>query len=108
MQRLALHLTTWEITSFLIGEYPEHELRDPVFTVADGILWLSQEVNRNSVVRRLQVVKARGMAADARTAHHADDRAGVQVFPRTPERPDDVHPKGGRTAVDRDRRVWTR
>src|ERR1700694_2368877 len=38
VQRLALHLTTWEITSFLIGEYPEHELRDPVFTVADGVI----------------------------------------------------------------------
>ena len=62
VQRLALHLTTWEITSFLIGEYQQDELRNPIFTVADGILWLSQEAHRNSVVRRLQVVKARGMA----------------------------------------------
>ena len=38
VQRLALHLTTWEVTSFLIGEYTERELRDPIFTVADGIL----------------------------------------------------------------------
>jgi len=94
VQRLALHLTTWEITSFLIGEYQEHDLRDPVFTVADGIIWLSQEVNRNSVVRRLQVVKARGMALmpGLHTIRMTD--AGVQVFPRTPERPDDVHPRG--------------
>src|SRR5450631_4292213 len=41
VQRLALHLTTWEVTSFLLGEYSEQEQRNPVFTVADGILWLS-------------------------------------------------------------------
>jgi circadian clock protein KaiC len=94
VQRLALHLTTWEITSFLIGEYSDGELRDPVFTVADGILWLSQEVNRNSVVRRLQVVKARGMASmpGLHTMRMTD--AGVQVFPRTPERVGDKPPTG--------------
>lgn len=94
VQRLALHLTTWEITSFLIGEYQEHELRNPVFTVADGILWLSQEVNRNSVVRRLQVVKARGMASMPGLHTIRMTGAGVQVFPRTPERPDDVSSRG--------------
>jgi circadian clock protein KaiC len=94
VQRLALQLTTWEITSFLIGEYTEQELRDPVFTVADGILWLSQEVNRNSVVRRLRVVKARGMDSMPGLHTMRMTRAGVQVFPRTPERPEDLHPTG--------------
>jgi circadian clock protein KaiC len=94
VQRLALHLTTWEITSFLIGEYQESELRDPIFTVADGILWLSQEVNRNSVVRRLQVVKARGMATMPGLHTIRLSSSGVRVFPRTPERPDDVRPRG--------------
>ncbi len=38
VQRLALHLTSWQATTFLIGEYVEGELRDnPVFTVADGL-----------------------------------------------------------------------
>ncbi|HEY5940851.1 MAG TPA: ATPase domain-containing protein [Gemmatimonadales bacterium] len=94
VQRLALHLTTWEITSFLIGEYSESEIRDPVFTVADGILWLSQEVNRNSVVRRLRVVKARGMASMPGLHTMRMTEAGVQVFPRTPERAGDVPPAG--------------
>jgi circadian clock protein KaiC len=92
VQRLALHLTTWEITSFLIGEYEDHELRNPVFTVADGIIWLSQEVNRNSVVRRLQVVKARGVASMAGMHTIRITSSGIQVFPRTPERPEDAHP----------------
>jgi circadian clock protein KaiC len=94
VERLGVHLTTWEITSFLIGEYPEHELKDPVFTVADGIIWLNQEVHRNSVVRRLQVVKARGMASMPGLHTMRITGAGVQVFPRTPERLGDAHPGG--------------
>ena len=48
VQRLALHLTSWQATTFLIGEYVEGELRDnPVFTVADGLFWLYQSVERN-------------------------------------------------------------
>ena len=44
IQRLALHLTSWQATTFLIGEYVEGEIRDnPVFTVADGLFWLYQQ-----------------------------------------------------------------
>ncbi len=85
VQRLALHLTTWEITSFLIGEYDEHELRNPVFTVADGILWLTQAVDRNSVVRKLQVVKSRGMEQMPGLHTIRISGQGLQVFPRIPE-----------------------
>ncbi len=85
VQRLALHLTTWEVTSLLIGEYTEAEQRQPLFTIADGILWLSQETDRNSVVRQLQVVKVRGRAQmpGLHTFRITDD--GLQVFPRIPE-----------------------
>jgi len=85
IQRLALHLTTWEVTSFLLGEYGESELRSPVFTVADGVLWLSQATDRNSVVRKLQVIKSRGRAPmpGLHTFRITDD--GLQVFPRIPE-----------------------
>jgi circadian clock protein KaiC len=85
IQRLALHLTTWEVTSFLLGEYAEEEQRNPVFTVADGIFWLSQAVDRNSVVRKLQVVKARGRSPmpGLHTFRITDD--GLQIYPRIPE-----------------------
>ena len=64
IQRLALHLASWQATTFLIGEYVEAEIRDnPVFTVADGIFWLSQQIERNSIVRKLQVVKLRGQGS---------------------------------------------
>ena len=60
INRLALFLSTWQATTFLIGEYSEAELPDnPLFTVADGLFWLSQNVERNSVVRKLQIVKSR-------------------------------------------------
>ena len=84
IQRLALHLTSWQATTFLIGEYVEGEMRDnPVFTVADGLFWLSQSADRNSIVRKLQVVKMRGQESvpGLHTFRITDD--GVQTFPRT-------------------------
>jgi circadian clock protein KaiC len=41
LERLAIHLTSWQATTFLVGEYAESDAADDVvFTVADGILWL--------------------------------------------------------------------
>jgi circadian clock protein KaiC len=83
VQRLAMHLTNWQATTFLIGEYVEAELRsDPVFTVADGLFWLYQSVNRNSMVRKLQVLKCRG--SDPLPGMHIFrmSTAGLQAFPR--------------------------
>lgn len=85
IQRLALHLTSWEVTSFLLGEYAEQEQRSPVFTVADGVFWLSQVTYRNSVVRKLQVVKTRGAAPMPGLHTFRITDAGVQIFPRIPE-----------------------
>jgi len=85
VQRLALHLTTWEVTSFLLGEYAAEEQRNPVFTVADGILWLTQATDRNSVVRKLQVVKTRGRAPMPGLHTFRITDAGLQIFPRIPE-----------------------
>ena len=37
IQRLAQFLTSWEATTFLVGEYDPAEIRDnPVFTISDG------------------------------------------------------------------------
>lgn len=94
VQRMALHLTTWEVTSYLIGEYHENELRNPVFTVADGIVWLTQATDRNSVVRKLQIVKMRGMSIMPGLHTMKLSKRGVQVYPRIPERGDDVRKRG--------------
>jgi circadian clock protein KaiC len=84
LQHLALRLTSWEVTIFLIGEYMSDEIREnPVFTVADGIFWFSQSIEQNSVVRKLQVIKSRGQAPipGLHTFRITDD--GMKVFPRT-------------------------
>ena len=63
VQQLAIRLTGWQATTFLIGEYePDEAEHDPVFTVADGLLWLQQSLDRNSMVRKIQVKKMRGQA----------------------------------------------
>lgn len=85
VQKLALQLTSWEVTSFLIGEYAEVEQRYPVFTVADGVFWLSQQTDRNSVVRKLQVMKVRGRAQMPGLHTFRITPDGLQVFPRIPE-----------------------
>jgi circadian clock protein KaiC len=85
VQRLALHLTSWEATTFLIGEYEEREADcNPIFTVADGILWLSQATSRNSIVRKLQVMKMRGQATIPGLHTMKISDAGVRVYPRLP------------------------
>ena len=93
VQRLALHLTTWEVTSFLIGEYAEPELQNPIFTVADGIFWLSQALDRNSVVRKVQVVKMRGRASMPGLHTFRINEHGIRVFPRIPEQQEMRRPR---------------
>jgi circadian clock protein KaiC len=84
VQRLALHLTSWQATSFLVGEYTDGELRDnPVFTVADGLFWLYQSVERNSIVRKMQVMKIRGQAPVPGLHTFRITEAGLHCFPRT-------------------------
>ena len=89
MQRLALHLTSCEATTFMLGEYTHDDEDSSVFTVADGIVWLTQAVERNSVVRKLQVVKMRGQGQipGLQTMRISDD--GVRVYPRI-VKPDEV------------------
>jgi len=84
VQRLAQFLTSWQATTFLVGEYVEGEMRDnPLFTVADGLFWLWQVTERNSVVRKLQVMKLRGQASvpGLHTIRIGD--SGLQAFSRT-------------------------
>jgi circadian clock protein KaiC len=83
VHQLAVRLTGWEATTFLIGEYLASEIeQNPVFTVADGVLWLYQSLDRNSMVRKMQVMKMRGQAPipGLHTFRITDD--GVRVFPR--------------------------
>ncbi len=83
VQQLGMQMTSWQATTFLIGEYllPETE-SSPIFTVADGILWLSQNLHHNSMVRKMQVVKMRGQAQAPGLHTFRIGDEGIRVFPR--------------------------
>lgn len=83
VHQLAIRLTAWQATTFLVGEYQPSEVeRDPVFTVADGLLWLYQSIDRNSMVRKIQVMKMRGQAPVPGLHTFRITERGIDVFPR--------------------------
>jgi len=84
VHRLAQFLTSWQATTILLGEYVEEEIRDnSLFTMVDGIFWLSQVTERNSVVRKLQIVKLRGQATVPGLHTVRIGNFGLQAFSRT-------------------------
>lgn len=83
IQTLGVQMTSWQATTFLIGEYTALEdASSPVFTVADGIVWVSQHVHRDAMVRKLQVVKMRGQAQRPGLHTFRITDGGIEVFPR--------------------------
>lgn len=83
VEQLAIRLTGWQATTFLIGEYePAEAEQDPVFGVADGLLWLHQSMDRNSMVRKIQVKKMRGQAPVPGLHTFRITSRGIDVFPR--------------------------
>jgi circadian clock protein KaiC len=83
IQDLGMRLTAWQATTFLVGEFQMAETEDhPVFTVADGLVWLHQSLDRNSMVRKMQVMKMRGQAPIPGLHTFRITNRGIQVFPR--------------------------
>jgi circadian clock protein KaiC len=83
VQRLAMKLTTWQATTFLLGEYAPAQLREnPVFTMADGLLVMCQQTSRNSMVRQVQVQKMRGNSPQPGLHTIRISEEGVRAFPR--------------------------
>ena len=83
VQRLALHLTGWQATTFLVGEYETVESHsNPIFTIADGIIWLTQTLERSASVRRMQVTKMRACATMPGLHTFLISSDGIRIFPR--------------------------
>jgi circadian clock protein KaiC len=80
IQRLGLLMTSWQATTFLIGEYLTEIDSNPVFTVADGLIWLRQSLHNNSVVRKMEIMKMRGQRTLPGLHTFRISPAGVQVF----------------------------
>jgi circadian clock protein KaiC len=97
IQELGMRLTGWQATTFLVGEFQLTETDNhPIFTVADGLVWLHQSLDRNSMVRKLQVMKMRGQAPIPGLHTFRITGRGLQVFPRliagppVPQHPDEA------------------
>ncbi|MDZ7589750.1 MAG: ATPase domain-containing protein [Rubrivivax sp.] len=80
VQQLGVLMTSWQATTFLIGEYFSETDANPVFTVADGLIWLRQSVQRNSMVRKLEIMKMRGQATLPGLHTFRIDTSGVRIF----------------------------
>jgi circadian clock protein KaiC len=101
VQELGTRMTSWQATTFLIGEYNQgDEEAHPIMTVADGMIALSQFQERNSVVRKIRIVKMRGQAHmnGSHPFRITDD--GLRIYPRV--LPPLAHDHAGGGAVDRD------
>jgi circadian clock protein KaiC len=83
VQQLGVHLAGCEATTFLVGEYARADAdENPIFTVADGVVWLYQSVDRNSMVRKMQVTKMRGQASMSGLHTFRISEDGIRAFPR--------------------------
>jgi len=83
IQELGTRMTSWQATTFLIGEYLHGDAEaSPIMTVADGMIALTPVHEDNSVVRKMRVVKMRGQAhlGGSHTFRITDD--GIRVYPR--------------------------
>jgi circadian clock protein KaiC len=80
VQNLGVLMTSWQATTFLIGEYFSDSDPNPIFTVADGLIWLRQSVLRNSVVRKMEIMKMRGQPTLPGLHTFRLTTAGVQVY----------------------------
>jgi circadian clock protein KaiC len=79
---LAVNLMAWETTTFLLGEYgPEDIATNPLFSIVDGLVFMSQRQQSGEQQRFIQILKMRG------TNHSRDEHpfvigsAGIEVFP---------------------------
>jgi circadian clock protein KaiC len=81
VEQLGTQMTSWQATTFLVGEYFTNDDPNPVFTVADGLIWLRQSVQRNSMVRKMEITKMRGQATLPGLHNFRIGAAGIEVFP---------------------------
>ncbi|MDI6703935.1 MAG: ATPase domain-containing protein [bacterium] len=79
---LSVKLSSWKITTFLIGEYQEVEIStEPEFAIADGIIYLEHNLG----TRNLRVLKMRGTGYMSGNHFYFIDKNGINLFPHKVE-----------------------
>jgi circadian clock protein KaiC len=80
---LAVNLTTWGVTTFLIGEYVDSAIQEePIFAIADSILCLRYEPSGLHYQRFLDVAKLRGSEYFEGRHPYTITEGGLTVYPR--------------------------
>lgn len=95
---LAVSLMAWEATTLLLGEYGPNDINtNPLFSIIDGLLLVTQREQSGEQQRFIQIMKLRG------TAHSRDEHSfvitsnGVEVFaPRVTIQREDRGPGAAR------------
>ena len=80
VQNLGILMTSWQATTFLIGEYFTESDPNPIFAVADGLIWMRQSVQGDSVVRKMEIMKMRGQPSLLGRHTFRMSTAGIHVF----------------------------
>jgi len=104
VQQLGMMMTNWQATTFLIGEYFKETDTNPVFTVADGLIWMHQSVQRNSMVRKIEVLKMRGQPTLPGLHTFRISQRGIQVFAPPNNAPPNIKPAAD--AADATKQRW--
>jgi circadian clock protein KaiC len=81
VQNLGVMLAGWQATTFLVGEYFDEKDPSPIFTIADGVVWMRQSQQDNSVVRKIEITKMRGQATLPGLHTFRIGPEGIKVFP---------------------------
>jgi circadian clock protein KaiC len=78
---IAVNLMAWETTALLLGEYgPDDLANNPLFSIVDGLVFLSQRESLGEQQRLLKIIKMRG------TNHSRDEHPflitndGLEIF----------------------------
>jgi circadian clock protein KaiC len=104
-QQLAAQMSASQATTFLVGEYASDNCNHPVFTVADGLISLQQSVHRNSIVRKIRVLKMRGQPTSPGVHTFRISGKGLEVFPSAVIRDDSVDASAVERAPYSDKRL---
>lgn len=92
---MAVNLMAWETTALLLGEYgPRDYETNPLFSIVDGLLLLSQREHLGENQRFLRVSKMRGTDHSREEVPFRISSHGIQLFasraaprPKTPKTP---------------------
>ena len=96
VQELGMLMASWQATTFLLGEYTHDDGLNPVFTVADGLISLRQSVERNSMVRKMEVMKMRGQRTMPGLHTFRISGGGLTVIPPAAQESPDLPSQDGR------------